>query len=90
MSDNITLPRQLVFRAVKALTPMAYETWPRERNEIVADLRAHLDAAADASTAPAMPCAFPHCCDKAGNRCPRMFAGQCSGPRAADPQQVGR
>jgi hypothetical protein len=47
-------------------------------------------AAVDASTAPAMPCAYPHCCDKAGNRCPRMFAGQCSGPRAADPQQVGR
>lgn len=47
-------------------------------------------AAVDASTAPAMPCAYPHCCDKAGNRCPRMFAGLCSGPRAADPQQVGR
>jgi hypothetical protein len=47
-------------------------------------------AVVDASTAPAMQCAYPHCCDKAGNRCPRMFAGQCSGPRAADPQQVGR
>ncbi len=47
-------------------------------------------AAVDASTAPAMQCAYPHCCDKAGNRCPRMFAGLCSGPRAADPQKVGR
>jgi hypothetical protein len=47
-------------------------------------------AAGDASTAPAMQCAYPHCCDKAGNRCPRMFAGLCSGPRAADPQQVPR
>jgi hypothetical protein len=47
-------------------------------------------AAVDALTAPVMRCAYPHCCDKAGNRCPRMFAGQCSGPRAADPQQVGR
>ena len=89
MSDNITLPRQLVFRAVKALTPMAYETWPRERNEIVADLRAHLDAAADASTAPSMPCAYPRCPNDEG-RCARLFASQCIGPRAADPQQVGR
>ena len=44
MSDNITLPRELVFRAVKALTPMAYDTWPRERNEVVEALRAALAA----------------------------------------------
>jgi hypothetical protein len=51
---------------------------------------AAIDAAMEPATEPAMPCAYPHCCDKAGSRCPRMFAGQCSGPRAADPQQVGR
>lgn len=44
MSDNITLPRELVFRAVKALTPMAYDTWPRERQEIVTALRTALAA----------------------------------------------
>ena len=42
--DNITLPRELVFRAVKALTPMAYDTWPKERNEVVEALRTHLAA----------------------------------------------
>jgi hypothetical protein len=42
--DNITLPRELVFRAVKALTPMAYDTWPRERNEVVEALRTALAA----------------------------------------------
>lgn len=44
MSDTITLPRELVFRAVKALTPMAYDTWPRERQEIVTALRNYLAA----------------------------------------------
>jgi hypothetical protein len=44
VSDNITLPRELVFRAVKALSPMAYDTWPRERNEVVEALRTHLAA----------------------------------------------
>ena len=44
MSDNITLPRELVVQAVKVLSPMAYDTWPRERNEVVEALRAHLAA----------------------------------------------
>ena len=44
MTDTITLPREVVFRAVKALTPMAYDTWPRERQEIVTALRTHLAA----------------------------------------------
>ena len=44
MSDNITLPREVVVQAVKVLSPMAYDTWPRERNEVVATLRARLAA----------------------------------------------
>lgn len=46
MSDHITLPRELVFRAVKVLSPMAYDTWPRERSEVVEDLRDRLAAPA--------------------------------------------
>lgn len=49
---------------------------------------AAIDLTKQPATKPAMPCGYPHCC--AGNRCEQMFAGQCSGPRAADLQQVGR
>jgi len=35
-----------VFRAVKVLSPMAYDTWPRERNEVVEALRTALAAPA--------------------------------------------
>ena len=44
MSDNITLPRELVERARKALTPMAYHTPPYERSEIAAAFRDALAA----------------------------------------------
>lgn len=44
MTDNITLPREVVVQTVKVLSPMAYDTWPRERNEVVATLRVHLAA----------------------------------------------
>ena len=44
MSDNITLPREVVFLAVKVFSPMAYDTWPRERKEVVEAFRAALAA----------------------------------------------
>ena len=50
MSDHITLPRELVFRAVKVLSPMAYDNWPRERNEVVAALRDRLAATSPEQT----------------------------------------
>ena len=34
-------------------------------------------------------CSYPRCPND-GGRCARLFAGQCSGPREADPQQVPR
>ena len=42
--DNITLPREVVEKARKALTPMAYHTPPYERNEIAEVLRTALAA----------------------------------------------
>jgi hypothetical protein len=91
VSDNLTLPRVDALQIREALVS------GMKRFAALTALAAAMDApatpaaaAVDASTAPVMQCAYPHCCDKAGNRCPRMFAGQCSGPRAADPQQVGR
>ncbi|MCA3503056.1 MAG: hypothetical protein IOD05_07390 [Rhodobacter sp.] len=44
MSDNITLPREVVERARKALTPMAYHTPPYERSEIANAFRDALAA----------------------------------------------
>lgn len=42
--DTITLPREVVERARKAVVPMAYHTPPYERDEIAAILRAALAA----------------------------------------------
>ena len=42
--DNITLPREVVEKARKALTPMAYHTPPYERDEIAEALRTALAA----------------------------------------------
>jgi hypothetical protein len=85
-TTRTSMKNELIARELRELEQSAAIDLTKQPRTTADDARELLIITGSIEAAPpTMPCAYPHCCDKAGNRCPRMFAGQCSGPREAKP-----